>query len=323
MPSYEIPPPGSKAAYIRVPEPPRTWTPTSKNTTNKNFNRPNVKAARFQHGGVAAEIDAYNAGLNISFPDIPANKDRFSAEQQLFDLADRAEVESFGPQRPRSQNYDPRIAPGQQYNNLSDMPIDYLEDRRGGVYSTGEPVNTMFSSFVDDPDLVEDPTTSTNVSRPRTVAAAYTPDEQKLTVVFLDNTYYNYYEVTMGEWQKFKQSYSKGEYILSDLNAKPRGVASLGDVPEELLKHSFLSTRLTQIGRLTKSHAHQGKFKPAQAMKIPNKRNFSKIATYTPQYPNRPRGRNVPKQSQVHAPSSKTARAAAARAATRRGMYGK
>jgi hypothetical protein len=79
------------------------------------------------------------------------------------------------------------------------------------------------------------PTSSTNYSRPRTVAAGYDPDRQTMSVVFRDGTFYNYYNVTAGEWQSFHASYSKGKPWLNRKNShqaadglfisKPRGNA--------------------------------------------------------------------------------------------------
>lgn len=84
-------------------------------------------------------------------------------------------------------------------------------------------------------NLTDIPTSSTNYNRPRTVAAGYDPDTQTMTVVFRDGTFYNYYEVTQGEWINFSSSFSKGKPWLNKANSKqgsdglfigkPRGVA--------------------------------------------------------------------------------------------------
>jgi hypothetical protein len=68
---------------------------------------------------------------------------------------------------------------------------------------------------------VDIPTSTTNVRRPRTVAAGYAPDRLGkgmgiLTVVFRDGTVWNYdgkegKGVTPGEWLNFKGSISKGK----------------------------------------------------------------------------------------------------------------
>jgi hypothetical protein len=69
------------------------------------------------------------------------------------------------------------------------------------------------------------PTSSTNYERPRTVAAGYDPDRQTMTVVFRDGTFYNYYEVSPGEWEAFHASYSKGRPWL---NKKSKSQSSDG-----------------------------------------------------------------------------------------------
>jgi len=324
MPNFELPPVGSKTRYIRVPPPGIELPPGTKNIPTQLFNTTNVKGRRFGYEGVGAEYAAYNEGLDISYPDIAPNNLRIEAAQRAVDLSNAAQLEYFGPQRPRASGvYDPNIAPGRQYQNNSPMPIDFQGNRRGGVYDTGEAINTRFANFAGNDDLVEDPTTTTNVSRPRTVAAAYEPDEEKLTIVFRDGTFYNYYEVTSGEWEKFRNSYSKGPYISQFLDGKPRGVASVGDIPEELLKHSFVSSRLNQIGKLTKSHAHSGKFRPAQTMVTPPKRTFSKSNGYrTP--PKAPRGIHVKKSASAPvAPTAKSVNAATRRRNTMRALGGK
>ena len=69
------------------------------------------------------------------------------------------------------------------------------------------------------------PTSTTNPQRPRTVAAGYDEDEEKLTVMFRDGTLYNYYEVDASEWAAFKSNRSKGAIIYRMLDFKPRGYA--------------------------------------------------------------------------------------------------
>jgi len=61
--------------------------------------------------------------------------------------------------------------------------------------------------------LTSVPTSSTNVRRPRTVAAGYDPQRKVLTVMFRDGTLYNYYNVEPGTWKLFDNSYSKGPLL--------------------------------------------------------------------------------------------------------------
>lgn len=99
--------------------------------------------------------------------------------------------------------------------SLEDEDIDYIPGMQG-------PQNEEDSSPA---DLTLVPTSTTNPERPRTVAAGYDEDDEKLTVMFRDGTLYNYYEVTRGEWQSFKATKSKGAYIYRVLDFKPRGYA--------------------------------------------------------------------------------------------------
>lgn len=57
------------------------------------------------------------------------------------------------------------------------------------------------------------PTSTSNFKRPRTVAAGYDRNQQLLTVVFRDGTFWNYYDVSNDEWIKFHQAYSKGPLL--------------------------------------------------------------------------------------------------------------
>lgn len=77
------------------------------------------------------------------------------------------------------------------------------------------------------------PTSTINPDRPRTVAAGYDVSENKLTVIFRDGTYYNYFEVSPKEWQRFKSVKSKGRYIAKYLDDfKPRGRADVDSIPQ-------------------------------------------------------------------------------------------
>jgi hypothetical protein len=75
------------------------------------------------------------------------------------------------------------------------------------------------------------PTSTINPERPRTVAAGYDSAQRKLTVIFRDGTYYNYFEVPASEWNNFKRARSKGRFILAYLDTKPRGPADVMAIP--------------------------------------------------------------------------------------------
>lgn len=115
------------------------------------------------------------------------------------------------------------------------------------------------------PDLVI-PTSTTNVSRPRTVAAGYylyvgerakqyADQRGTVTVIFRDGTFYNYYNVPPGEWQTFKGSISKGPMVNRGTKGKPDGTllryphgpADMSQVPEELQRYVYRIARTEQI----------------------------------------------------------------------------
>jgi hypothetical protein len=104
------------------------------------------------------------------------------------------------------------------------------------------------------------PTSSTDYQRPRTVAAGYDASRQTMTVVFRDGTFYNYYEVTPGEWSSFSASFSKGRPWLNRKNKsqaadglfinKPRGDAGdMSDMDPQIREALYRVARTTQQKR--------------------------------------------------------------------------
>jgi hypothetical protein len=110
------------------------------------------------------------------------------------------------------------------------------------------------------------PTSTSNIARPRTVAAGYDETRQVLTVVFRDGTYYNYYQVTPQEWDRFKASSSKGP-LLNQPSAKnpgggfllykPRGEASVGFMTQAAQEVQYRIARTAQRVYLTETEAKQ------------------------------------------------------------------
>jgi len=105
--------------------------------------------------------------------------------------------------------------------------------------------------------LTDIPTSSTNYTRPRTVAAGYDPQSKTMTVVFRDGTFYNYYDVTPGEWENFSASYSKGRPWLNRKNSnqgadglfigKPRGQANIEDIDPIVREQLYRVARSQQL----------------------------------------------------------------------------
>jgi hypothetical protein len=96
-------------------------------------------------------------------------------------------------------------------------------------------------------DLTLVPTSTTNPQRPRTVAAGYDEDEEKLTVVFRDGTFYNYYEVNKNEWAAFKANRSKGAIIAQMLDFKPRGPADVSSLSKQAQQAFYRYSRGAQL----------------------------------------------------------------------------
>lgn len=91
------------------------------------------------------------------------------------------------------------------------------------------------------------PTSTTNPTRPRTVAAGYDSPRGVLTCVFRDGTYYNYYEVNGLTWANFKRARSKGRFIYTYLDAHPRGMADVLMMPQPGREILYRVTRTHQV----------------------------------------------------------------------------
>jgi len=112
-------------------------------------------------------------------------------------------------------------------------------------------------------EITDVPTSSTDVLRPRTLAAGYDSDREVLTVVFRDGTVWNYTGVTPGEWRGFSASLSKGKLLVkgSVLDGKSFGPASLTDLDPSIYAQISYISRLAQLKyrRKRRSRNAQGK----------------------------------------------------------------
>jgi len=142
------------------------------------------------------------------------------------------------------------------YNNLAGMPMSM--DSSGGrqFYEYDTLRGDMSVPGYAGPQNEEDdspapitvvPTSTTNPQRPRTVAAGYDADEEKLTVVFRDGTFYNYYEVDETEWAAFKANRSKGAIIYRMLDFKPRGPADESSISQSAREAYYRFARGAQL----------------------------------------------------------------------------
>jgi hypothetical protein len=157
------------------------------------------------------------------------------------------------------ETYTPKNFPDEKFDDEDENGNTPDPDAKDEI--TEDDVNEE-TGFSETPAaLTELPTSSTNVSRPRTVAAGYEPNEKrpdrgKMTVMFRDGTLYNYYNVNPGEWETFKSSISKGRPFLNKQNqyqgadgifiGKPRGEADLSGVDKNVLADIYRIARSTQ-----------------------------------------------------------------------------
>ena len=152
-------------------------------------------------------------------------------------------------------NFGYDVTAGTYYQGMSPAGPRY-QNLAGQLVGSGPAMDRM-----DGPaPLTLRPTSTTDVNRPRTVAAGWeayadNPRLGKLTVVFRDGTYYNYYDVTDTEWETFKISPTKGPLLnqsptpgyVNYLYNKPRGEAELGFLSDVAMETRYRTIRASQL----------------------------------------------------------------------------
>lgn len=209
--------------------------------------------------GLRAKSGAFVEGYSV-FNDMTGTV----ASTSKYDL----DAERFG--------YD--VTAGTYYQPPSYNPNDPLtpryQNQAGLLPGSGQAANR-----VDGPaPLTVVPTSTSNLKRPRTVAAGWVAnpgDEKlgKLTVLFRDGTYYNYYDVSEAEWLRFKTAPSKGPLlnprpVPGFLMYKSRGEATLDFMSEQAQETQYRIARTTQMIYQTESEARQN-IKPLRAGRPP------------------------------------------------------
>lgn len=148
------------------------------------------------------------------------------------------------------------IPTSSEYGEFEDIiPLTKLINSKSILEQYDPMTGSQFENFGQEPDMEDEspaemsvvPTSTINPERPRTVAAGYDSVEKKITVVFRDGTYYNYYQVDKNEWQAFKARVSKGRYILSYLDSKPRGPADVSSISATAQKAFYRIARASQV----------------------------------------------------------------------------
>jgi hypothetical protein len=94
------------------------------------------------------------------------------------------------------------------YDDLNSDPLN--PEDFDPTYDLDPGIGTDFAK------LILKGTSTTNPRRPRTIAAGYDSKKQIMTVVFRDNTWWNYYEVPQNVWDGFTASHSKGEFLFKN-----------------------------------------------------------------------------------------------------------
>jgi hypothetical protein len=158
------------------------------------------------------------------------------------------------------------------YDEIDDYPEDFDDFDDLGDDEPEEDADTLPA------EITDIPTSTTNVSKPRTLAAGYDESRQTMTVVFRDGTVYNYYDVSAGEWQNFQASISKGNPWLNKANrnqgadglfvGKPRGLADLTYLDPALKAAIVAEAREAQV-----------KFQTKRMYRQPNQKRGTPAAT--------------------------------------------
>lgn len=156
-----------------------------------------------------------------------------------------------------------------------EAPLDLTTDRRRGTIRNladekiDEAIEEGWLTEADRPSVshVRDrteapapinyiPTSTSNINRPRTVAAGYDPQRLVLTLVFRDGTFYNYYLESLGKaaanrlWGSFKSSRSKGKFMLDHgFDYFPRGRANVSKMP---VSHREALYKIARTGQITR-----------------------------------------------------------------------
>lgn len=159
------------------------------------------------------------------------------------------------------QTAEEAVLLGEQLAELGLGPTEYA----GYFYNPKDPYDTAYEEK-EKPgkpaQIIDVPTSSTNYSRPRTIAAGWTqdPDNEELgtlTVVFRDGTPYNFYGVPRSEWLSFQASISKGRPFLNRANSVnkadgkllkyPHGPADVSQLSPEMQQMIYVDARAKQI----------------------------------------------------------------------------
>lgn len=115
---------------------------------------------------------------------------------------------------------------------------------------TPESLHPSGFTVVDAFDDVQDPTSTTNPDRPRTLLAAYIQAQQRMIVMFRDgpNQLWEYRNVPHLLWYNFRRAYSKGWFLYaSGLDRWPdMGPANLSGISESDMQYFMVRAQIAQ-----------------------------------------------------------------------------
>lgn len=190
-------------------------------------------------------------GFEQDFIGVPvaASRAEYKASTKtMFDASQSLDYFLYDDERIEYRNLAGRSAASDTVYGRQFYDVDELT---GGLVVPGE-IGAPGEEYGEDDSpapLTVVPTSTTNPQRPRTVAAGYDRDEEKLTVVFRDGTFYNYYEVNENEWNVFKANRSKGAVIYSMLDFKPRGPADESSISQSARAAYYQYSRGIQVSQ--------------------------------------------------------------------------
>lgn len=195
-----------------------------------------------------------------------------------------------------------RITTGKMrdFITLYDISDYYYEGQVTHYQHTGSQPRVEAATSKDDPNYVETspaplsevPTATSAYSpgaskpgQPRTVGAGFIidqgADKGKLTVVFRDGTYYNYYDVPYTTWETFKSLPSKGPFIKSVLDGFQRGPATDvnmdPDIRQELYKILKTSQQMAKGKAMTKRQQATETFAASRNRANPTPKNSYRL----------------------------------------------
>jgi hypothetical protein len=165
----------------------------------------------------------------------------------------RALIEETGAKN----NLDLAIGPAYPFNpkaknvvvqnpNKYYLPLNSY-DMGDDVDDEDNPFNELEESPNRPAELTDVPTSTTNVRKPRTVAAGYDESRSVLTVVFRDGTVWNYDNVTPGQWQNFHASISKGKPWINEFKFGVGQPADMAKIDPNVQAELYSVARTAQL----------------------------------------------------------------------------